>query len=89
MSLYKRAANDEISAYLRDDSVIVLHGARQVGKTSILYYLRIIPALVLLTGRAMVKLLGTSGAESLEVAASIMTNMIKTYFFILTPPFSG
>ena len=40
MSLYKRAANDEISAYLRDDSVIVLHGARQVGKTSILYYLR-------------------------------------------------
>jgi uncharacterized protein len=38
--LYKRAANDEISPYLRDDSVIVLHGARQVGKTSILYYLR-------------------------------------------------
>ena len=39
---------------------------------SILYYLRIIPTLVLLTGKAMVKLLGTSGAESLEVAASIM-----------------
>jgi len=39
---------------------------------SILYYLRIIPALVLMTGRAMVKLLGTSGAESLEVAASIL-----------------
>src|SRR5579872_653890 len=39
---------------------------------SILYYLRIIPALVLLTGRAMAKLLGTSGAESLEVAASIL-----------------
>ena len=39
---------------------------------SILYYLRIIPTLVLLTGKAMVKLLGTSGAESLEVAASIL-----------------
>ncbi len=39
---------------------------------SILYYLRIIPMLVLLTGRAMAKLLGTSGAESLEVAASIL-----------------
>ncbi len=39
---------------------------------SILYYLRIIPTLVLWTGKAMLKLLGTSGAESLEVAASIM-----------------
>ena len=39
---------------------------------SIIYYLRIIPMLVLITGRAMVKLLGTSGAESLEVAASIL-----------------
>ena len=39
---------------------------------SILYYLRVIPVLVLLTGRAMAKLLGTSGAESLEVAASIL-----------------
>ncbi len=39
---------------------------------SILYYLRIIPVLVTLTGRAMMKLLGTSGAESLEVAASIL-----------------
>jgi CNT family concentrative nucleoside transporter len=39
---------------------------------SILYYLRIIPTLVVLTGRAMLKLLGTSGAESLEVAASIL-----------------
>jgi CNT family concentrative nucleoside transporter len=39
---------------------------------SILYYLRIIPILVVLTGRAMAKLLGTSGAESLEVAASIL-----------------
>ena len=39
---------------------------------SILYYLRILPVLVQLTGRAMAKLLGTSGAESLEVAASIL-----------------
>jgi CNT family concentrative nucleoside transporter len=39
---------------------------------SILYYLRILPTLVLLTGRAMAILLGTSGAESLEVAASIL-----------------
>lgn len=39
---------------------------------SILYYLRIIPTLVLITGKAMAKLLGTSGAESLEVAASIL-----------------
>jgi concentrative nucleoside transporter, CNT family len=39
---------------------------------AILYYLRILPLLVLLTGRAMAKLLGTSGAESLEVAASIL-----------------
>ena len=39
---------------------------------SILYYLRILPTLVLLTGKAMMKLLGTSGAESLEVAASIL-----------------
>jgi CNT family concentrative nucleoside transporter len=39
---------------------------------SILYYVRIIPFLVLMTGKAMMKLLGTSGAESLEVAASIL-----------------
>ncbi len=39
---------------------------------SILYYLRIIPLLVVVTGKAMMKLLGTSGAESLEVAASIL-----------------
>ncbi len=39
---------------------------------SILYYLRVIPTLVLLTGKAMFKLMGTSGAESLEVAASIL-----------------
>jgi CNT family concentrative nucleoside transporter len=39
---------------------------------SILYYLRVLPTLVLVTGRAMMKLMGTSGAESLEVAASIL-----------------
>jgi CNT family concentrative nucleoside transporter len=39
---------------------------------SILYYIRVIPLLVTITGRAMMKLLGTSGAESLEVAASIL-----------------
>jgi CNT family concentrative nucleoside transporter len=39
---------------------------------SILYYLRIIPALVLMAGKTMMKLLRTSGAESLEVAASIL-----------------
>ena len=38
---------------------------------SILYYLRVIPFLVVWTGRAMARLLKTSGAESLEVAASI------------------
>jgi CNT family concentrative nucleoside transporter len=40
--------------------------------SSILYYLRVLPALVLWTGKVMFKLMGTSGAESLEVAASIM-----------------
>ncbi len=39
---------------------------------SILYYLRIIPILVVFAGKAMARLLGTSGAESLEVAASIL-----------------
>jgi CNT family concentrative nucleoside transporter len=39
---------------------------------SILYYIRVIPFLVTLAGKAMMKLLGTSGAESLEVAASIL-----------------
>jgi concentrative nucleoside transporter, CNT family len=39
---------------------------------SILYYLHVIPKLVLLAGRLMFRLMGTSGAESLEVAASIL-----------------
>ncbi|HEV2175680.1 MAG TPA: NupC/NupG family nucleoside CNT transporter [Terriglobia bacterium] len=40
--------------------------------SAILYYLGILPALVRLMGRAMQKVMRTSGAESLEVAASIM-----------------
>ncbi len=40
--------------------------------SAVLYYLRILPALVRLTGLVMSKLMRTSGAESLEVAASIV-----------------
>ncbi|HEV2424020.1 MAG TPA: NupC/NupG family nucleoside CNT transporter [Terriglobia bacterium] len=40
--------------------------------SAILYYLRVLPLLVRLMGLAMSKILGSSGAESLEVAASIM-----------------
>jgi concentrative nucleoside transporter, CNT family len=39
---------------------------------AILYYLRILPLLVMMMGRAMSKVMRTSGAESLEVAASIL-----------------
>ena len=39
---------------------------------SILYYLKVLPALVRLAAKVMYKLMGTSGAESLEVAASIV-----------------
>jgi len=39
---------------------------------SLLYYLRVLPILVELVGKLMFKLMGTSGAESLEVAASIL-----------------
>jgi len=39
---------------------------------SILYYLRVLPMLVLAIGKVMFKVMRTSGAESLEVAASIM-----------------
>ncbi len=35
--IYKRAIFDEISRYFLTDDIIVLHGARQVGKTHILY----------------------------------------------------
>lgn len=38
---------------------------------SILYYLRVLPLFVMLAGKLMFKLMGTSGAESLEVAASV------------------
>ncbi len=38
--IYKRDVVDEISKYFKTDDIIVLHGARQVGKTSILYLLR-------------------------------------------------
>jgi predicted AAA+ superfamily ATPase len=37
--LYKREIVDQISKYIFTDDIIVLHGARQVGKTYILYYL--------------------------------------------------
>jgi len=36
--IYKRSVADEIERYFGTDDVIVLHGARQVGKTSLLYY---------------------------------------------------
>jgi len=39
-AIYKRTIIEEITRYLRTDDVVVLHGARQVGKTSILYYLQ-------------------------------------------------
>ena len=45
---------------------------------SILYYVGILPALVSLAAKAMFKLMGTSGAESLEVVASIAIGQIGT-----------
>jgi len=39
-SIFKRNVVDEIVKYLRTDDIIVIHGARQVGKTSILMYLQ-------------------------------------------------
>ena len=38
--IYKRLIADEIAGYLPTKDIIVLHGARQVGKTCILYYLQ-------------------------------------------------
>src|SRR4030043_1338963 len=38
--IFKRAVTDEINEYVDSDDVIVLHGARQVGKTCILRYLQ-------------------------------------------------
>jgi len=37
-NLIKRTSLEEISRYLPTDDIIVIHGARQVGKTSILLY---------------------------------------------------
>jgi len=44
---------------------------------AILYYLRILPALVSLAAKGMFKLMRTSGAESLEVAASILIGQVE------------
>ncbi|MDP2929325.1 MAG: hypothetical protein Q8O01_04600, partial [Candidatus Omnitrophota bacterium] len=38
--IYKRLIADEIVRYLSTKDIIVLHGARQVGKTCIMYYLQ-------------------------------------------------
>ena len=38
--LYKREISAEIKKYLNTDDIVVLHGARQVGKTHILYYFK-------------------------------------------------
>ncbi len=38
--ILKRTVIDDINKYIQSNDIIVLHGARQVGKTSILYYLR-------------------------------------------------
>jgi predicted AAA+ superfamily ATPase len=40
VSLYKRSVNEEIIRFLTTDDIVVIHGARQVGKTSILMYLQ-------------------------------------------------
>lgn len=39
-SLFRRLVVDEIERYLPTNDIIILHGARQVGKTSILMYLQ-------------------------------------------------
>lgn len=40
MDLYKRKIFSKIETYLGDNTVVVLHGARQVGKTHILLYIQ-------------------------------------------------
>ena len=40
MKLIKRQIFDQIEPYIGDNTVIVLHGARQVGKTHILFYIQ-------------------------------------------------
>ncbi|HET7213354.1 MAG TPA: nucleoside transporter C-terminal domain-containing protein [Terriglobia bacterium] len=44
---------------------------------AILYYLRILPALVSLAAKGMFKLMRTSGAESLEVASSVVFGQVE------------
>ena len=39
MQLYKRSVFDQIQPYLGDETILVLLGARQVGKTHILRYI--------------------------------------------------
>jgi predicted AAA+ superfamily ATPase len=39
-TIFRRAMMDEIDRFIDSDEVIVLHGARQVGKTCILHYLQ-------------------------------------------------
>ena len=39
-SIYKRLIIDEIFRFLHTNDIVVIHGARQVGKTSILLYLQ-------------------------------------------------
>jgi len=38
--IFKRTVINEINTFITSDDVIVLHGARQVGKTCILHYLQ-------------------------------------------------
>lgn len=40
INIHKRLIIEKIIKYLKTDDIIVLHGARQVGKTSILYWLK-------------------------------------------------
>ena len=50
--------------------------------SAIFYYLGVLPALVKLTGRLMSWLMGTSGAESLEVAGSILIGQTEAPLLI-------
>lgn len=40
-TLFKRDIYIEISRYINDNEIIVIHGARQVGKTSLLKYIEL------------------------------------------------
>jgi predicted AAA+ superfamily ATPase len=40
MKIYKRTVTEAIGRFLQTDDIIVIHGARQVGKTSILMLLQ-------------------------------------------------